>query len=42
MQPPVYFEADDHIWILWPDSRKVLESALKFLSQEQVLLARTL
>lgn len=39
--PPVYFEADDHAWVVRPDSRKVLESALKFLSQEQVLLART-
>jgi hypothetical protein len=42
MLPPVYFEADDHVWVLWPDSRKVLETALKFLSQEQVFSAKTL
>jgi hypothetical protein len=36
MLPPVYFEADDHIWVFWPDSRKVLEAAVKYLSQEHV------
>ncbi len=36
--PPVYFEADQHSWVLFPDSPKVLEGALKYLSQERVFL----
>lgn len=39
MLPPVYFESDDHTWVLWPDSRKVLEAAVKYLSQERVFLS---
>jgi hypothetical protein len=39
MLPPVYFEADDHVWVFWPDSRKVLEAAVKYLSQERVFLS---
>lgn len=38
MMPPVYFEADDHVWTLVPNSRKVLEAAVKYLSQEPVFL----
>jgi hypothetical protein len=37
--PPVYFEADQHSWVLVPDSPKVLEGALQYLSQERVFLA---
>jgi len=40
MLPPVYFETDDHVWIVLPNSRKVLESALKYLSQERVFLSK--
>jgi hypothetical protein len=36
--PPVYFEADQHSWVLRPDSAKVLEAAVKYLSQERVFL----
>ena len=41
MLPPVYFEADQHIWILFPNSRKVLEAAVKYLSQEPVFLTKS-
>jgi hypothetical protein len=37
--PPVYYEADQHSWVLFPDSPKVLDSALKYLSQERVFLS---
>ena len=37
--PPVYFEADQHSWVLLPDSPKVLDAALKYLSQERVFLS---
>jgi hypothetical protein len=37
--PPVYFEADQHSWVLLPDSPKVLEGALQYLFQERVFLA---
>jgi hypothetical protein len=40
MMPPVYFETDDHVWILAPSSRKVLEGALRYLSQERVFLSK--
>jgi hypothetical protein len=33
MLPPVYFETDPHWWV-FPSSRKVLEAAVKYLSQE--------
>jgi hypothetical protein len=36
--PPVYFEADQHSWVLLPDSPKVLEGALQYLFQERVFL----
>jgi hypothetical protein len=36
MLPPVYFEAGDHSWVLFPDSTKAFESAVQYLSQEQV------
>ena len=39
MLPPVYFEADQHFWVLLPDSPKVLDAALKYLSQERVFLS---
>jgi hypothetical protein len=39
MLPPIYFEADQHAWVLLPDSPKVLEAALKYLSQERVFLS---
>jgi hypothetical protein len=42
MLPPVYFETDQHVWVLVPSSRKVLEAAVKYLSQEQVFLAKSL
>lgn len=38
MLPPVYFEAGQHSWVLLPDSRKVFEAAVKYLSQERVFL----
>ena len=38
MLPPIYFEADQHSWVLFPDSPKVLEGAMKYLSQERVFL----
>ena len=37
--PPVYFEADQHSWVLFPDSSKVLDAALKYLSYERVFLS---
>jgi hypothetical protein len=40
MLPPVYFETDDHTWILFPDSLKVLQAAVKYLSQEQAFLSK--
>jgi hypothetical protein len=40
MMPPVYFETDSHVWILAPSSRKVLEGALQYLSQERVFLIK--
>ncbi len=36
--PPVYFQTDDHSWMVWPDSTKTLDAALKYLSQERVFL----
>jgi hypothetical protein len=36
MLPPIYFEADDHVWIVAPSSRKALEEAVKYLSKEPV------
>jgi hypothetical protein len=41
MLPPVYFETDQHVWVLLPSSRKVLEGALKYLSQERVFLTKS-
>ena len=41
MLPPVYFETDQHVWILVPNSRKVLEGALKYLSQEPVFMTKS-
>jgi hypothetical protein len=38
MLPPVYFETDDHAWVLVPDSRRVFEAAVKYLWQEQVFV----
>jgi hypothetical protein len=37
--PPVYYEADQHSWVWFPDSPKVLDAALKYLSQERVFLS---
>jgi hypothetical protein len=45
MLPPVYFQADDGgvfdfpYGFLWPDGVKVLDAALKYLSQERVFLS---
>jgi len=36
--PPIYFQTDDHSWMLFPDSTKVLEAAVKYLTQERVFL----
>ncbi len=36
--PPAYYEADQHSWILFPDSPQVLDSAMKYLWQERVFL----
>jgi hypothetical protein len=36
--PPVYYEADQHSWVLLPDSSKVLDAALQYLSQERVFV----
>jgi hypothetical protein len=41
MLPPVYYESDDHAWILFPDSVRVLKDAVKYLFQEQVFLTKT-
>jgi hypothetical protein len=41
MQPPVYFETEQHVWVFTPSSRKVLEAAAKYLSQEQVFSPKT-
>jgi hypothetical protein len=41
MLPPVYYETDDHAWILFPDSVRVLRDAVKYLFQEQVFLTKT-
>jgi hypothetical protein len=38
MLPAVYFETDDHSWIFFPDSRRVLEAIAKYLLQEQVFV----
>jgi hypothetical protein len=38
--PPVYYEADQHSWVLFPDSPKVLDAALKYLSYERVFLSK--
>jgi hypothetical protein len=38
LRPPVYYEADQHSWILFPDSPQVLDSAMKYLWQERVFL----
>jgi hypothetical protein len=37
--PPVYYEADQHSWVLLPNSPKVLDAALKYLSYERVFLS---
>lgn len=42
MLPPVYFETDQHVWVLFPNSHKVLEAAVKYLSQERVFLTKSL
>jgi hypothetical protein len=42
MLPPVYFETDDHTWVLFPDSLKVLQAAVKYLSGEQVFLTKSM
>jgi hypothetical protein len=39
MLPPIYFEADQHSWVLLPNSPKVLDSALRYLSQERAFLS---
>lgn len=39
MLPSVYFETDDHRWVLFPDTTKVLQAAVKYLWQERVFLA---
>jgi hypothetical protein len=41
MLPPVYFETDQHVWVLFTNSRKVLEGAVKYLSQERAFLPET-
>jgi len=41
MLPPLYFETDDHAWVFLPDSPRVLEAALKFLSRERVFLTES-
>jgi hypothetical protein len=38
MLPPVYFETDSHSWIFFPDSRRVFDAVVKYLSQEQVFV----
>ena len=38
MLPPVYFETDDHVWIVWPSSTKVLQGCLGYLKRELVFL----
>jgi hypothetical protein len=38
--PPVYYEADQHSWVLVPNSPKVLDAALKYLSYERVFLSK--
>lgn len=38
--PPVYFETDQHRWVVVPDSTKVLDGALKYLFQERVFLPK--
>jgi len=34
MLPPVYYETDQRAWLFFQNSRKVLEAAVKYLSQE--------
>jgi hypothetical protein len=41
MLPPVYFEADQHAWVVLPDSRKVLEAAVKYLWSERAFLSKS-
>jgi hypothetical protein len=41
MLPPVYFETDQHVWVLLPNSRKVLEAAVKYLWQERAFLPKS-
>ncbi len=41
MLPPVYFETAHYFWFVVPDSRKVLEDGVKYLSQERVFLPET-
>jgi len=41
MLPPVYFESDQHVWVLFPNSRKVLEGIVKYLYQERVFMSAT-
>ena len=41
MLPPVYFETDDRVWVLWPNSRKVLEAAVKYLWQDRAFLPKS-
>lgn len=40
MLPPVYYETDDHAWILFSDSVRVLKDAVKYLFQEQAFLTK--
>jgi hypothetical protein len=40
MMPPVSFETDNHVWILAPSSCKVLDGALRYLSEERVFLSK--
>ncbi|HEV7968130.1 MAG TPA: hypothetical protein VGP19_11200 [Candidatus Acidoferrales bacterium] len=41
MLPPISFETDQHVWVLVPNSRKVLEAAVKYLSQEPVFTSKS-
>jgi hypothetical protein len=41
MLPPVYFETDQRVWVLWPNSRKVLEAAVKYLWQDRAFLPKS-
>lgn len=41
MLPPIYFETEQRVWVFVPSSRKVLEAAVKYISQEPVFLAKS-